>query len=1175
MSAFETYIQDLQEIRATGAAVKETSYYGALEKLFNELGKTLKPKVRCVMQLKNIGGAGMPDGGLFAASQFQRKTGDSPVNPTNPERGVIEIKGTGDDAWVTAQTKQVSKYWDKYRQVLVTNYRDFVLIGQDANGQPVTLETYRLAKNETEFWQKAKNPKQFAQEQEEQFTEYLRRVMLQSASIATPKDLAWFLASYAKDAKARVEKTDVPALETLRKALEEALGITFTGDKKDPKKGERFFKSTLIQTLFYGIFSAWVLWHKQQERGRFDWRVAGYYLHVPMIKALFEKVATPTHVRRLDLEEVLNWTGEALNRVDRASFFSKFEEGQAVQYFYEPFLEAFDPGLRKELGVWYTPPEIVQYMVARVDTVLREELQIEDGLADPNVYILDPCCGTGAFLVEVLRRIDANLQDKGMGALVGSQLKAAAMNRVFGFEILTAPFVVAHLQLGLLLQNLGVPLSDEQERVGVYLTNALTGWKPPTEEAKVRFKQLAITYPELEQEREAAEEVKHSKPILVILGNPPYNAFAGVSPEEEQGLVEPYKEGLISEWGIKKFNLDELYVRFFRLAERCIVEGQQQRGVVCFICNHSWINEPSFVVLRKHLLNSFDHFYIENMHGNRKISEYAPDGRTSETIFAIPGFSAGIQQGVAISLWVKHRKTQEETRILFRDDINDARANERRSHLLNILEEADFISHYELSRPVKENRFSFLPANISAHYLEWIKVVDLCDVNPFNGPIERRGNSLIVYESEQASLEILKDYLDTSKTNDQIKAIAPKWMKSSGEFDAERTRNKLKGNAQYDSSKISRYPFKPFDIRLAYLDPDIQPLFSRPSPELLRQRRIQDNAFFITRDTADKSPEGSPFYFSKIVCDYDCISGHARHFPLRFIPTGGKSSNTSTLFDVEEFQDTTPKANLSVSARAYLTKLDITDFDQNVESAGLIWMHALAIGYSPAYLQENEDGIRQDFPRIPLPDRRETLIASANLGRQIAALLDPETPVPGVTSGKLRPELKTIAVVSRVGTGNLDPNTDFALTANWGYAGQNGVTMPAKGKVVDRDYLSEEIPPSPPSKGGNQPIDEVPLVKGDLGGSTHDIYLNDIAYWKNIPSRVWDYTIGGYQVIKKWLSYREQELLGRSLKPEEVMEVTNMARRISAILLLEPELNANYEAVKQSTYQWSKANSHK
>ncbi|MFM8296010.1 MAG: DNA methyltransferase, partial [Microcystaceae cyanobacterium] len=175
MSPIEQYLQELRDIRATGAAVKETSYYAPLANLLNAIGATLKPKVRCLMQLKNLG-AGMPDGGLFTARQFQRCLSDQPNDPQNPERGVIEVKGTGDDAWVTANTKQVSKYWDKYRQVLVTNYRDFVLIGQDINGQPITLETYRLANSEKEFWQKIQKPRVFAQEQEEQLTEYLKRV---------------------------------------------------------------------------------------------------------------------------------------------------------------------------------------------------------------------------------------------------------------------------------------------------------------------------------------------------------------------------------------------------------------------------------------------------------------------------------------------------------------------------------------------------------------------------------------------------------------------------------------------------------------------------------------------------------------------------------------------------------------------------------------------------------------------------------------------------------------------------------------------------------------------------------------------------------------------------------------------------------------------------------------
>jgi predicted helicase len=292
--------------------------------------------------------------------------------------------------------------------------------------------------------------------------------------------------------------------------------------------------------------------------------------------------------------------------VDRAEFFQRFEDGHAVQYFYEPFLEAYDPQLRKELGVWYTPPEIVKYQVARVDTVLREELDLPDGLADPNVIVLDPCCGTGAYLVESLHRIAITLRERGGDALLASDLKQAAMHRVFGFEILPAPFVVSHLQLGMLLQNEGVPLSHtKRERVGVYLTNALTGWEPP--------KGVDAThplFPELKEERDAAEQVKREKKILVVLGNPPYNAFAGVSPEEEQGLVEPYKKDLnkpiiTGGWGIKKFNLDDLYIRFFRLAERRIAE-MTGKGVVSFISNFSYLRDPSFVVMRQRFLGEFD-----------------------------------------------------------------------------------------------------------------------------------------------------------------------------------------------------------------------------------------------------------------------------------------------------------------------------------------------------------------------------------------------------------------------------------------------------------------------------------------------------------------------------------------------------------------------------------------
>lgn len=1158
MDPLQTYLRELLDIRSSGADTPEISYYTPLANLFNEIGKKLKPKIRCIMNLKNLGG-GLPDGGFFTPDQFQKGYKNEPLPGQIPSRGVIEVKPTSNDAWVTAEGEQVSRYCGKYRQILVTNYRDFLLIGQDSEGKIAKLEAYRLAESEAEFWKTAIHPRKMAEVHGDRFLGYLKRVMLHAAPLATPEDVAWFLASYARDARARIEATDLPALFAVRTTLEEALGLKFTSEK-----GEHFFRSTLVQTLFYGVFSAWVLWSKQHPQNntsaRFDWRMAAWSLRVPMIKALFEEVATPTKLDPLGLVEVLDWTGATLNRVARLTFFSKFEEGHAVQYFYEPFLNAFDPELRKELGVWFTPPEIVQYMVTRADRILREELNLPDGLADSHVYVLDPCCGTGAYLVEVLKRIYITLQKKGGDALISQDIKRAAIQRVFGFEILTAPFVVAHLQLGLFLQNLGVPLSeDKNERVGVFLTNALTGWEPPKEP------KTHLLFPELEQERDSAEEVKREKPILVILGNPPYNAFAGVSPEEEQGLVEPYKEGLISNWNIKKFNLDDLYVRFYRLAERRITE-MTGKGVVCYISNFSYLSDPSFTVMRERFLERFDKFWFDCMNGDsRETGKRTPDGKPDPSVFSTEYNRAGIRVGTAIGIMVCKGKGIKEPIVRFRHFWGVT----KRTDLLRSLAIEDLDAQYELARPSKSNRYSFRPLAVNTHYNEWPKVVELSSAYPFNGPIERRGNSLIVFPNQKLDLEAnLKAYLDPEKSNAEVRAMTPRFLKSSGEFKATKTRDKLKGKVKYDATKITRYPFKPFDVRLAYLDNDIQPLFSRPSPELIDLQSISQNAFFITRDTADKRDEGTPFFFSRLICDYDCISGHARHFPFLFrSPTSKRDSGQIALLREAEMAESLPRANLSEACQAYLANLKSMKPNNAIEYAQLIWFHALAIGYSPDYRFENADGIRTDWPRIPLPKSQDLLKESANMGRKVAGLLDTEGSVPGVTSGIIRSELKLVSVISRVDGGNLDPNVgDLAITAGWGYVGKSGIIMPGKGKVFERDYARDEFDAIRETE---ERISLAPeRILQQLGEKTYDVYLNETAYWKNVPGKVWNYAIGGYQVIKKWLSYRELDVLKRSLTIEECREVRDIARRIAAILLMESALDANYKKIKEAPFAW-------
>jgi hypothetical protein len=218
MTPLDTYLTSLREIRSSGEAVDETSYYGALESFLNEVGKSLKPEVRCVLQLKNRG-AGNPDGGLFTKDQFKKRGKEETSIPQIPARGVVEVKPTSDDAWLTADGEQVSRYWNKYRQVLVTNYRDFVFVGQDLQGKPVKLETYRLADSETDFWRAAAHPKKTSDLHEKTFIEFAKRAMLHAAPLGEPQDVAWFLASYARDSLYRIELHDNPALANVRKAL--------------------------------------------------------------------------------------------------------------------------------------------------------------------------------------------------------------------------------------------------------------------------------------------------------------------------------------------------------------------------------------------------------------------------------------------------------------------------------------------------------------------------------------------------------------------------------------------------------------------------------------------------------------------------------------------------------------------------------------------------------------------------------------------------------------------------------------------------------------------------------------------------------------------------------------------------------------------------------------------
>jgi hypothetical protein len=1144
MTSLETYIHELRQARPV--AVNETSYYGALSNLFNAVGDRLKPKLRYVITPKGQG-AGLPDGGLYTATQLRRNAEASPAT-TPPERGCVEAKGLKEDVEEIAKRPQVQKYLERYGQVLVTNYRDFLLLGVDERGERVQLERYRLAASEAEFWQAAEHPRETAARHSELFEEYLRRVMLHAVPLEKPEDVARFLASYARDAKARVERQkDLPALQSLRSALEEALGMKFEGEK-----GEHFFRSTLVQTLFYGIFSAWVLWSQKQKREgrreRFDWRTSSWTLRVPMISALFGQLLTPARLEPLGLVEVLDWTGMVLNRIeDPAGFVEKFTEGHAVQYFYEPFLQEFDPELRKQLGVWYTPQEIVRYMVERVDAVLREELNVAEGLADENVYVLDPCCGTGAYLVEVLRRIERTMRERGEGATTGAQLKQAAMSRVFGFEILPAPFVVAHLQLGLLLQTMDAPLAEAgAERVGVFLTNALTGWEPPSEEAKARLQQMTFGFAELKDEHDAAENIKRATPILVVIGNPPYNGYAGVAIGEERTLTKAYRTTTHAPRP-QGSGLNNLFVRFFRMAERRIVEMTGE-GIVCFITPYAWLKKSSFPGMRERYLEVFDKIWIDSLNGDKhETGKLTPDGKPDPSVFSTELNREGIQVGTAVSLLIREKQHKGAEGVFFREWWG---TNKRAELLATVVEgkEKSF-DHIVPSLPLG---LPFMPMRSKSIYEAWPMIPDLFPVS-FPG-VKTSRDELVVDTSQARLIERMKKYFDPNISHEEIKRDVPNAMRNSARFQAIEVRNRLTKRG-FLLNNIVRFLYRPMDIRWLYWEPETK-LLDEKRPEYFPQV-FPGNIFLFTTGMTRKH-DFEPALLTTHLNDLNCMDSGARGFPLYLLPA------TKTLFDGEEIKEST--LNISEQAENYLAEISGTAED--------LFHHSLSILHSNEYRTEHSGALRQGWPRVPLPADADALRRSAELGRKVAAILaydpaDPSTNSPllrGVIASPLRPEMRVLGVVSREGGGQLKPSEgEYALRANWGYSTKTGV-MPGQGRVRARDYTEDEraaIVEGAQALG----LTETEAFRR-LGERTLDIYLNEVGFWRNVPANVWDYHIGGYQVIKKWLSYREREVLGRDLSTAEVNEVRDMTRRIAALLLLEPALDENYAAIKQNTYAW-------
>jgi hypothetical protein len=616
----------------------------------NATEHTFRPALKALLESLDTGIAATNEPRRIAcgAPDYQVARGNLPV-------GHVEAKDLHVDLDKEARSSQMARYLKALPNLILTNYLDFRWF---VNGE---------LREEARIGRRDRNGKVVREPQGEMDLNRLLQGFLsqQPPVVGTPRDLALRLAEMARLTRTLIAETfkredQRGELHEQYDAFRKALIPGLDADE---------FADMYAQTLAYGLFAARVNTplppapSPQAERGSrgsgggevsgsrgggggevsFTRYSAAQLLPRtnPFLSKLFYEIAGP------DLDDRIAWAVDdiaaLLARADMSEILRDFgkrtRQEDPVVHFYETFLHAYDPKMRESRGVYYTPEPVVSFIVRSVDHLLRTRFGKALGLADQDTLILDPATGTATFLYFVVEQIYETLRQNGLesgwNSYVGDGPKSL-LRRLFGFELLMAPYAVAHLKLGLQLQEKGYDFG-RNERLGVYLTNALDEGVPA--QTTMPFARY------IADESAAAAEVKSSKPIMVVLGNPPYSYTSENTGDWISDLVRDYYKVDGQNLGERNpKGLQDDYVKFIRFGQWRV--GQTGEGVLAFISNNGYLDNPTFRGMRQSLLRSFDDIYILNLHGNAKKKERAPDGGPDENVF-------DIQQGVAIGLFIK------------------------------------------------------------------------------------------------------------------------------------------------------------------------------------------------------------------------------------------------------------------------------------------------------------------------------------------------------------------------------------------------------------------------------------------------------------------------------------------------------------------------------------------
>lgn len=605
---FQEYLKGIFEKAKTSDA-SERSYYPVLESLLKEFPESSKD-YSVLIESKNTS-VGIPD--------FKIET------PKGLLIGYIEAKDLGRDLdkLNKIEQDQLKKYLKEYPKLILTNFIEFRLFenGEKVDSviisQPITLKL-----------------KQPVLSNEPKFRALLERFF--SAVIPkvyTSKQLAQLLARKTHVVRdlileeINLEDEITTSTEELLKTFQETLRPNMPPDE---------FADMYAQTVTFGFFVARV----NSGDKEFNRKTAYYYIPktIPLLRKLFWIISgqdIPQHVE-WQVDEIAEILANTAIQKIKDEFFVKGKGRDPIIHFYETFLAEYDPKEREKRGVYYTPEPVVSYIVRSIHKLLREKFGKADGFADPSVLVLDPAAGTLTFPAKAITVAKEEFSKKYGEGGWSRLVKEHILENFYAFELLMAPYAVGHLKISLLLQGLGYKLK-ENDRFPLYLTNTL-------EMEKIASKPPLLAE-EISKESEAAYEVKEKKPILVIFGNPPYS---GISENKGKWIlkqIEEYKQVDGKPLGERNPKwLQDDYVKFFRFAQWKIEKTGQ--GILGFITNHAWLDNPTFRGMRASLLKTFDEIYILNLHGSTLKKEKTPKGGKDENVF-------DIQPGVAITICIK------------------------------------------------------------------------------------------------------------------------------------------------------------------------------------------------------------------------------------------------------------------------------------------------------------------------------------------------------------------------------------------------------------------------------------------------------------------------------------------------------------------------------------------